>query len=164
MKAQISAQIFIYILAAVIIGVILLVGSKAVGTILGFGSRISIDSFKSDFQNVVETNARQYGSVKKYEFTLPDKFDEICFVDSMNEDNEFDFDANVISMDYNFIRNSVENDVKINVFLLNKKKIEESFYVDKLEVKDNNYLCLSNQGITIIWLRGSGKKAELYTQ
>ncbi len=156
-KAQISSQIFVYILAAVIIAVILLVGYKAISTILGFTSKVPIDDFKIDFESEVHKITRSYGSIKKFEFTLPEKFDTICFIDSMNENNEFEISANIGNA---FIEDIVSDNVQKNVFLLKEDIIEESFYVENMDVSED-YLCVENQGLMKIWFEGAGKKACL---
>lgn len=160
-KAQISSQVFIYILAAVIIGLIAIVGFRAINTIIQTGKKINIDSFQNDFVSSVATTARQYGSVKKFEFTLSDNFEEICFLDSMNENEKFAFSISKVTNTW--IKDSVENDVRMNVFLLNEKEILSSFYVEKLDVRDD-YLCIKNTGKMEVWMKGTGKTADLYTQ
>ena len=154
-RAQISSQIFVYILAAVVIAVILLVGYKAISTILGFTSQVPIDDFKVDFESNVHKLARSYGSIKKFEITLPDKFDTICFIDSMNEEEEFEISANIDNV---FIEDIVSDNVQKNVFLLKDEIIEESFYVENMDVL-RDYLCIENKGLMELWFEGTGKKA-----
>lgn len=160
-KAQISGQVFIYILAAVMIGLLFFIGMKAIGSIVQAGARINIDSTRSDLQSAVETTARQYGSVKKFEFNLPEKYDEICFVDAMDEEGKFNFDISKIENE--MVRDSVLSGAKENVFLMKKGVWEDKFTADKLDVQAD-YLCIENEGQLVIWLRGTGKKALLFTQ
>jgi hypothetical protein len=161
MRAQISSQVFIYILAAVVAGIILLVGYKAVATIIQTGGDVNMDRFKTDFETTVAIGTT-YGSQKKYEFSLPKSFDEICFVDSRDENNVFsEAVKNTIPGDYPFIQASVLSDANPNIFLLSKGVIKDSFYVDRLGVEDY-FLCLENKGKLTVWLKGTGKRAELY--
>jgi hypothetical protein len=147
-------------MAAVIAGIIILVGYKAISQIINTGNRASFDTFMTDIESDVQTYARQYGSQKKLEFTISSSFDEICFLDSM-ENDKFLFNQEIIGNP--FIKDSVKSGVKLNVFMMNNKKIEESFYVDSLDVK-TDFLCLPNEGKIEILLKGTGKKAELYTK
>jgi hypothetical protein len=159
MKGEVSSQVFTYILAAVIVGLILIVGYKGISTIMGVTSQAPIDDFKSDFTAEVEKMSRDYGSVKKYELPgLPTKIEEVCFIDSMNENNEFDILPSIA--DNAFIELSIEDNSQKNVFLLKDGKIQESFYVEHLDVV-NDYLCLENVGAMELWFEGKGKTACL---
>jgi hypothetical protein len=158
-KAQINTQIFVYILAAVIIGLIVIVGYKSISSILQVTSQAPIDDFKATFEGKVSITARSYGKVEKYQFTLPDKFDQICFIDSLNDDDEFvdlslPADANPI------IKDVVDFGNKINVFILKDGTPEEEFYVENLDVAQD-YLCLDNGDRLEVWFEGIGKKACL---
>lgn len=159
-KAQVSSQIFVYILAIIVIGLIVLVGYKAIGTILKFTTQASLDDFVSDFTSEVKTISRSHGKVKRYEFTLQDKYDTICFMDSMNDDDEYD---EIILPDdtSEFIKNIVIENVPTNVFLLKKGvPTGESFYVKDLNVA-TDYTCIVNEGLLEVWFEGTGKKACL---
>ncbi|MBN2367754.1 hypothetical protein JXC34_01950 [Candidatus Woesearchaeota archaeon] len=157
-KAQISAQVFIYILAAVIVGVILLVGYRAISTIMSFSESSNIDSFKSSFENIVEVKSRESGSVKIEEFKLSEKYDAICFVDSQNDAGKFDISLDAI--ENAMIRNSVSSNIQKNVFFMDENSIMDSFYVDDLDV-EGDYLCAENSGIVKLRFKGGGKKAIL---
>ncbi len=164
-KAQISAQVFIYIMAAIIVGVIVLVGYRSIKTIIDAGSNINIDSFKSSFENTVSTYSRQYNSQTKFDEPLPRNFDEICFADSREGDNKFSsaLKSNPGLQQYPFIQSSIQNDAEPNVFLLNDKKISQSFYVENLDV-EVDFLCIKSNEKMALWLRGTGKVAVLYTE
>ncbi len=159
-KAQISSQVFVYILAAVIVGIILMVGYKAISTIIGFTSKVPVEDFIMDFDSSIHRVSRSYGSVKKFEFTLPEKFDEVCFIDSMNKDNKFEISPD--SAENEWIRDIITDNVKENVFLLKQGAIknEKKIYVDDLDVA-SDYLCIKNQGLMELWLEGTGRKACL---
>lgn len=161
-KSQISSQVFIYILAAVIIGLIALVGMKAINTMLAQGKQINIDTFQNDFESKVSTTSRQYGSVSKFEFSLSDTFDSICFLDSFGEDGKFPASLEAKAENV-WIKDSVSNNVPMNVFLMKNEKILNSFYVERMDVSED-YLCLVNTGRNVVWFKGSGKTSLLYTQ
>jgi hypothetical protein len=164
MKAQISGQVFIYIIAAIVAGLILLVGTKVIMYIIEVTNVVNIDEFKADVQNTVAQISTEYGSVKKKDFRLSSKLNEACFVDSMNEQNEFNSDTKTANYNgYAIIENSVSNDVKKNVFLLQDKIVKQDFYVDNLEV-ENHFLCVDNTGLFTVWLKGQGNRALLYLQ
>jgi hypothetical protein len=160
-KAEISGQVFIYVLAAIMIGLLFFIGVKAIGTLVSNFQNVNIDDFKSGFESDVKDIARQYGSVKNVELALPGKYDEICFVDAMEEDSKSHFDSSKI--ENTLIKDSVESEAKENVFLMKKGIPQDRFTADNLDVQAD-YLCLENEGKLEVWLRGTGKKALLFLQ
>jgi hypothetical protein len=161
MKSQISAQVFIYIAAALLVALILLFGAKAISLIVNLFNKTDVDSLQAEITREVTDISKQTGSVKNIKFTLSGQFEKICFVDSMNEQDKFTVDTGKI--DNAFIRISVSDNARRNVFILKNSKIEKSFYVQDLNVQ-KDYLCLDNKGLLSIWLQGNGKTALLYTE
>lgn len=163
MKGQVSSQVFVYILAVVIAGIILLVGTKVIGTLVGTGKSFNLERVKSDFMSSVEVSSRQYGSIKKVKLEVPANFDTVCFADSREEDGKFKASllGNSLLSEYPLIKNSIENNAKENVFILKGNKIEESFEAGPLDVEED-FICIENTGAIELWLKGIGKKALLY--
>ena len=162
-KAQVSSQVFVYILAAVVAGLILIIGAKSIITIIKTMNQVNIDDFKSGLTDTVITISAQPGSVKKYDFNLHESFEEICFVDSRIEGKfSENVRSNVLLKEYPFIEDSILNDAEGNVFLLKDKKWEDKFAIQKLDV-EKDFLCLENEALLTVWFRGTGKNALLYT-
>ena len=166
-KAEISAQIFTYILAAVVVAIILIVGGLAITKILDNVKWANISQFKSTLTSSVATVSRQYGTNKKVELPrIPDDYAEVCFVDSIDEATGQYSDAvrNHPSLgDYFFIKNSIDGGAAENVFFLDRRKqITENgrLKVDRLDVEED-FLCIPNEGAIDIWLKGTGKLAVL---
>ncbi|MEM3374677.1 MAG: hypothetical protein QXE31_05675 [Candidatus Woesearchaeota archaeon] len=163
-KSQISTQVFIYLMAAIIIGLLFIVGYRSISTLLSTQKSINIESFQKEFEDYIYTYATQYNSQKKFtEKIPPTPFDEICFADS-KENNKFSqqLKNNDLLANYPLIQTSILNDAEPNIFLLKNKKILSSFYVDKLDVLDD-FLCIKSKERKELWIRGTGKVAELYT-
>lgn len=156
MKSQISSQIFVYILAAVIIGLVVIFGYKAVKTIITTTSRTNIEEFKTEFADKIKAVSMQEGKVTSFELTLDKEYDQICFVDS-RENGVFNIDSGIIQ-NY-WIKKSVQENASPNVFLLENGEIMDAFYVDFLNVRED-FKCFENKGV--VWLKGQGKKTELY--
>ncbi len=157
MRSQISAQVFIYILTAVVIGIIILVGYKSIATIFKESQKALIDGFKSSFTSAVEKMSRSYGSVSKFEIAIPEKFDAICFIDSMGDDQKFHNSANIDNAE---IHGIVEDNAQQNVFLMKNEAIEEMFYVGSMDVL-GDYVCVQNIGKPEVWLEAMGNTACL---
>jgi hypothetical protein len=158
-KAQVSSQIFTYILAAIIIGILFLVGYKAIVMILDFIRNAPLNELKLMVKGKVSQVAQSYGKIEKVELNIPDEFNQICFIDSL--DSEGQHNINLPNNANIFIQDAVTQNVQTNVFLM-KDGIygEGSFYVKKLNVA-SDYLCLENGDNLEIWLEGVGGSACL---
>ena len=152
-KAQISAQVFTYIMAAVIIAAIVLVGFRGIATIVNKFKGAPLAQFESDLEKQVSLSSSSYQSIELFEFNLPSTYDEICFIDSLNVGN---IDADVI--DYKIIKTKVENQVEENIFLMKKGKIIDSLYIEDIDVLED-ILCIENKGKLEMWFEGTGKYA-----
>lgn len=162
-KAQVSAQVFVYILAAVVAGLILFVGAKSIMTLINEMNKVNIDDFKSDLTDTVITMSGKPESVKRYDLNLHESFEEICFVDSRIDGKFSDNVKNNVELaKYPSINYSIIEDAQDNVFLLKNKMWKDRFEIPKLDV-EKDFLCLDNVGVITVWFRGTGKNAKLYT-
>jgi len=125
-KAQIQTQIFIYIVAIVVVSLILLYGYRAIAGMRKQAEQVEFITFKTELEAAVSKISHEYGSVDIKTFNLPGKYREICFVkwDSIG-DPGFDMTG------YPIIENSVIDEIKNNVFL-----VESPSKVEPLEVGD----------------------------
>jgi len=155
-RSQIIGQIFIYIVAIVLISFILVYGYKAIKMFQDKESRISYLQFKTDLQSGVRTIASDYGTVKTLKFQVPSGYRTVCFVRSYPEL------PTLSNPDYPLIVNNVNSDVGDNVFLVNDD-MEESFSAGKIEVGDGeDMLCLDVfSGTLKLRIEGRGNRARL---
>jgi len=157
-KGQISSQIFVYILAAVVVGLILFVGYKGVRSVIDIFGQVDTKDFQNKLTNKVDVISNSHGTNEIFEFTLDESFDELCFVSSKNIYGTYNFDTSIID---NFhIRTAIENDVDENIFLLTEGEDVVRFKIDKMKVS-GNYLCIENSGLNELWISGDGKFACL---
>jgi hypothetical protein len=80
-KGQVAGQIFIYIIAIVVVGFIILYGYSAIKTFRQRGEEVEYISLKTSIENSIGSIASDYGSVKRPDFTVPSKYTSVCFVD-----------------------------------------------------------------------------------
>ncbi len=144
-RAQIHAQVLVYILAIVILSLVLTLGYKA---IQGLREQ-NDDTVRIEFQRKVIAGVKDLeydrGSMKKKEFRVPDGFREVCFVDL---DKALDPGTNEI------INNSVDTGAKSNVFLC--PPCTQTFYAGNITT-DPNPLCTRIQNSRInVWFEGEG--------
>lgn len=157
-KSQVIGQIFIYILAIILIAFVLGYGYKTIAAFRQKTDQVSFIKFKNELQNAVKTITTDFGSVKIKEFQVPGNYNKICFVRS----HESFPASSSIPSNYPIIRDSVDSDVEKNVFLV-KNIAKDSFYIGKIKVvtTDLNYIptglyCVDVKN-TMIKLRLEGK-------
>ncbi len=131
-KAQNTGQIFIYILATVIIGVIFLFGYQS---IKGFQQRaddVALVQFQKNLESQIKTLAPQFGSLKKIEIPISSDFKEVCFI-------RYDTGDVLSSLPdpwdgYPLIEDAFDADTQKNIFLINREnQIEESYEIGKVK-------------------------------
>ncbi len=151
-KAQFAVgQIFIYILAIIIAGLIILYGYKA---IIGFrhkAEEIALINFKTSIENDIAKIATSYGSVKIKEYDLPSSAKEVCFISSSKLG-----DTTFSMPDYPIIENSIKSKARQNIFLIPMAEIP--IYVENMEV-ENTFFCITpSRGKITIKLEGLGNR------
>ena len=83
-KAQVPGQIFIYIIAIVVVGFIVVYGYSSIKTFTAKGEQVEYISFKTAVENSIKSLASDYGSVKRPDIGVPSKYTHVCFVDKSN--------------------------------------------------------------------------------
>jgi len=164
-KGQVIGQVFIYIITALIIGVVLLFGIRAIMHLMDTAEQARISTFQKDFVNRLKSDY-EYEKVDDRAIRVPGDFSELCFIE---------LDSSVMlcgqqpmGLPYSIIENSWKDCVQQNIFMVRKNDIR-MMYVPELKVYDktaptNKYLCVKPQGGTITSLifrgRGSGVTVE----
>ena len=146
-RAQIVGQIFIYVLAIVVMGVILIYGYSAISDFRSKSSQVSTIRLQSDLSSSIDALSADYGSVKKKELHL-DEYSRICLVESYEQPS-----LDGLTVDP-LIRDSIRSATGKNAFLL-KETVEASFTVDAISV-DPDVLCLPAR-VNRVELRLEGK-------
>ncbi len=75
------AQTFIFIVAALTFALIMVFGYKAVQDFVSNGEDVVFIQFKNDLESSVAKVAGDYGAVRIVDFTVPARYEQICFVD-----------------------------------------------------------------------------------
>ena len=139
MKAQVTGQIFIYIMVIVVVGLIVLIGYTYIGKILE--AKCNADRVK--FVKQIEEYAEKYdgyNEVGTERISAPCDTDIVCFVDSQAVADGIDLDiADPV------IKNSAEVGVETNIFLVGEET-EGVGYSRKIKVADPYYICIAKTG------------------
>lgn len=158
-KAQIQTQIFVYVLATIIIGAILLYGYRSIFMMREKGEQIDLISFKSEVQEEIIKMSNDYGSSRIVKFRTPSSSQEICFIDlSKNPNPEIKDDHPLVYESW--------SDKTSNVFLIDELA-EEFLLVQQneiplIEIDNKGYLCMPTLNNNIqVRLEGIGGKAKL---
>ena len=90
-RAQ-AQQIFVYMLTVIVIGLILLLGSRYIFKIIDQMKQVDMVKFKTTLEQEA-TTYRSYGRWKNLEISVPGSIKEVCFVDTSQDapaaDNPF---------------------------------------------------------------------------
>ena len=157
-KGQIQAQIFVYILAMIVMALVLLYGYKSISTMKDRAKQVDLLSFKNDVIRAVEKVSNDYGTVRAPTFNIPSDYKEVCFIDIDNSP------ANIES-EYPLVYEAWF-DKSANVFLITDLA-EEFFMVGEsdssiISIDEPNYLCIDViNGRTKIRIEGIGGKAQI---
>ena len=153
-KAQIYSQIFIYILAVVIVSLIIVFGYKSIKSFKDRAEQVSCIKFRNELKNSVSGLLGDYGSIKIREFHPCSDITEVCFTET-NEpipDDEMDRIGDIDPI----IEDSLRSKTVKNVFLRNKIT-KESFGIGNISVNDKtmldktpNMLCMKSSSGKII--------------
>lgn len=159
--AQNIGQIFIYTLAILIVGVILIFGYKAVTDFRDRADSITLIQFQRSIESSIKSIANQYGTLKTKEFALSNEYREVCFV------RNFEISYGSLPLDsifgkYPIILDAIDpqsGPIK-NIFLIkNNKEVAESFDIGKIVVDDagNPFKCFVVQSSMLkIKIEGKG--------
>jgi len=80
-RGQILGQVFVLILAAVVFIMILLYGYRAIKVFSERGEQVALLEMITTLRSKVRSVALDFGSVKRLDLVIPQRFHEVCFVD-----------------------------------------------------------------------------------
>ncbi len=132
-RGQIYSQTFIYILALVLIGGILIFGYKSINKTRESTNQVMVAKFFSQMRNDVSVLKGDYGTEKLREYAMPEGFDTFCVVDLNRVDPDRIFSEPLV-------KDSVKSGVNANIFILNKGsgKFDSSF-IDGIKIENFPY-------------------------
>jgi hypothetical protein len=143
MRAQIQNQVFIYIMAALIMGLTFYFGYKGIAGISGTASTAALVEFKKIVPG--EISAVSYGETREYNLRVPAGY-VACFINDTPDYPDMTVDS--------FLQDAYESTGK-NLFLINKKTNAVT-PIDTVNMSvDGSMFCLNASGKII--LEKSGK-------
>ncbi|HLG24944.1 MAG TPA: hypothetical protein VI564_08490 [Candidatus Nanoarchaeia archaeon] len=152
-KSQIYGQVFIYVLAMVLVAFILIYGYNAIQSFKGKADEVCMAKLKSDLKNAVKSMTTDYGSVQRKDISLCSGFSRICLVENFEK-------PQVLANTDPIIKDSIASESENNVFLM-EKSVKDSFYIGKISTQPD-VLCAGAQGSTIsLRLEGRGNRVDI---
>lgn len=152
-KAQVFSQIFVYVLAIILISFVLVYGYNAIQNFRERAVQISCIKFQNDLKNAVSSISNDYGSVIRKDLQLCRSYTKVCFVETYTYPN-LPSDVDPI------IKDSILSYTGKNVFLVDRIA-KESFFAGNISVENNGVLCVPPVN-NVISLRLEGKGNHVF--
>jgi len=165
-KGQVAGQIFIYIIAIVVVGLIVAYGYSAIRGFSQRGEEVEYITLKTTIENSVKAITSDFGSIKRPDLDIPGKYEMICFTDKSKAQSGAEGTALCSRQSgqekfYQPIACSGWKTGRDNVFLIPDGS--ESFDVGTIVIQDNRpFHCFDviNNGIKL-QLEGLGDKVRV---
>lgn len=155
-KSQLHAQVFIYIMAIIVVGLILLFGYKGIKSIVLKSCSVEEVDFNVGLERIITNNNRD-GSSENVVMDAPCGYEELCFVsaEAICEQCIFSSQSKAKAL----IENSVTGNVLRNVFLIKGRNINSQIiYFPQLKTKTNSEVCIEDvNGKFRFFLEGIGR-------
>ncbi|MBW2998172.1 hypothetical protein KY321_01415 [Candidatus Woesearchaeota archaeon] len=154
--------IFIFILAAVIIGLIMILGYKGITGLTNNAKQAQIENFVNDLDNDIISLERNRGSSKTKTYSIPTSLVEICFVQSCSVR-----DGSCSELELDGAPDSIKSLLEDNLFLTSSGDVVEKSgklgSLGNVEIDDggNDYFCIQNTGRIKLKLEGTGRGIKI---
>lgn len=153
-KSQVIGQIFIFILAILVVGVIFLIGYTAISKTISKSCQVEQLVFKSKIESLIERN-NGYGSVTIKSIIAPCNYETVCFVDS----TQIGTTSPSLNCNNKVIVKSISSGESMNIFLSNAHKTVAIGYSEMLKTDNpQNCTCIKQKSKNFkLKLEGIGK-------
>ena len=153
-KGQGVSQNFVYIIAIVVVGVILIFGYKVISDVTKNTGKAGLVRFQSSLESSISSISNQYGTVKTKEFPISG-YKKVCFMDNYN------FGYLPVELDnYPLIKDTIEDgQPTLNVFMVDlNNQMEQGFNIGVTEVA-GDFKCIDiKDNILKVVFEGKGNR------
>jgi len=155
--AQIQTQIFVYILALIVIALVLLYGYTSIKGFITRSEQVNLVQFRTDLSNAIEMQSTEYGSVIMKKAILPKGFNKLIIIDLNKVTNT----SGSFETDYPYVHDSWTGNVSKNVFLIGKNKFD-SFYSGKIYFDASDHILIdAPDRVVKLKLSGMGSSTKI---
>ncbi|MBN1275148.1 hypothetical protein JXA12_02555 [Candidatus Woesearchaeota archaeon] len=164
-KAQLQ-QMFIYIMAIIVIGFLVLVGYRAIDDLLQRKCNVEMQQFVLAVDRSLD-HSSGYGTVKKAVINAPCSYARVCFVDTIyvKEGKQI---LSQHETHYPIISLNTKDKIAYNIYLIEPTgsanltfplTYDDRIRTDEGEVTGDELLCIDQAGGSFsFWLEGRGKE------
>ncbi len=161
-KAQINQELFMRILAIILIVLLIFLAIRSCTTIKEKHREVILTDMQGEISNAVDLLSPKYGSVKEYTFELPEGVDTVCFVDLNHSD--VILQNTTLPQNYPLISSSIESESTDNMFMIDNYDV-----VQALDIGDicfdyyPFYSCIATpENLLHVWFEGRNGCTTLY--
>lgn len=169
-RGQIN-QVFMFIMALLVMGLIVLIASKSLGGLIGNKCNVDLITFKEQIKEQIASK-NDFGSITELNFKAPCDYKTLCVVDSsfLTMENIYPLSNYILNnpdiIPGSFMINmAVQNKVKNNIFLINDdgSKTIQAGYVKQLQLKNpEEVICFKAvAGSFILRTKGLGRNTQI---
>lgn len=152
-------NVFIYIFALVVIGLIFILGYNYISTTRENIVKTDLILLKNKLISDIKAISSDYGSSKRISYSLPEST-QLCLFD-LNKKDEI---LGNLPADFNLlIKDSIQSSVEKNAFIISDA-VFESYYVGDIEINEPYFNCFKPiAGKVSFIIEGAGNKALILT-
>ncbi len=155
-RAQ-TQQVFIYLMAILIVGAVLLFGYKSINKIMNQGCSVDQATFKTQLKLMIE-QSNNYGDLARKTIKAPCEYNQLCFINTTINSAGL----TLLKEKYPSINTEYTVGTGNNVFLVSSSKTMTLYGLDIIQVSgtpaNSGVLCLNSTGnLFYIKLEGIGK-------
>jgi len=158
---QIGANVFIYLITAVVIIVILAIGYNSLFNIKERMNNAEIILLNNQLTSDIKSISNDFGTFKKKTYSFPN-FAELCLVDI---DKKNTILGSELINSYPLLKDSIQSGIDKNAFIVSDT-IFESFFIGDFEINHYpHFICLKPEANEIKFgIEGLGDKALILTE
>ncbi|MFH1174705.1 MAG: hypothetical protein V1725_06220 [archaeon] len=167
MNAQVQSQIFIYILVIVVVGLLLLLGYKAIGNLRNDACKVNEVSLKAELETAVQDNSAYKASdVRTFQAGCAGSV--LCFADAALVEGtggvDFPLQLGRPATYFFYVNDSMNAHVLRNVFILDNEGTmnERAIFIPRVEVEQNLTCIEAVQGLFKVRFEGTGKGTKVF--
>lgn len=159
-KAQ-TNQLFQMLMTMIVVGLILLIGFKLIGSVVSRSSEIDYIKFRRTLLNSIDAVASDYNAKQMIELSVPKGAEALCFIDIAQRGTTDYALINAYWKDVPYISQEDKTMVR-NAFLVGSNFLA-TFHIDKLTIDDIGYhTCIPVKRSKVeFWVEGQGRTVTI---
>ena len=161
-KAQ-ASRVFIYAISLFVIILILFYGYKSVNSFMERGEEVIYFEFQQKLKANIDTIKTDYGSQRVFNYVIPEKYDEVCFLDTNCKVGS----NGCVDVLHPIILSAQNNEIEERVFMRSNGVTDAKLNVGRISVQKlsdvtSKFGCVNRTGSQVeITLKGLGNRVAV---